>query len=352
MAAPVAAPSVRGAASDDTWESTVELNPTPILDIASGARRARLLFAAADVGVFGALAEAPATGEEVRARLGLHREGVGDLLAGLEALGLVERRDGRYHNGPAAGRYLVPGRPEFLGGFLDFLDHTLHPAWDGLATSLRSGEPANAQAGAGDPYAPVHADPTSRTAFFDAMDVLNAPIGAALAELDWSGFEHVVDVGGARGNIAVHLVKAHPHLRVTVFDLPDVRPAFEAHVVDNDRVTFAGGDFFTDPLPAADAVLFGHVLHNWPVERRRFLAQAAFRAVRPGGAAFVYDPMLDPDRPQLPNVLASLNMLVWSAGGAEYTFADAATWFTDAGFATVSHAPLVATTSLLTARKE
>jgi 8-O-methyltransferase len=333
----------------------VELNPARILDIASGARRARLLFAAADVGVFGALAEAPATTEELRARLGLHPAGAGDLLAGLEALGLLERRDGRYHNGPAAERYLVPGRPEFLGGFLDFLDRTLHPAWDGLAGSLRTGRPANAQAGGGDPYAPVHADPAARTAFFDAMDVLNAPIGAALAELDWSGYEHVVDVGGARGNIAAHLVKAHPHLRVTVFDLPDVRPAFEAHIGGlglADQVTFAGGDFFTDPLPAADAVLFGHVLHNWPQERRRLLAAAAFRAVRPGGAAFVYDPMLDPDRPQLPNVLASLNMLVWSAGGAEYTFADAAGWFADAGFGTVEHTPLVATTSLLTARKD
>lgn len=333
----------------------MELNPARILDIASGARRARLLFAAADVGTFGALAEAPATGAELRARLGLHPAGAGDLLAGLEALGLVERRDGRYHNSPAAERYLVPGRPEYLGGFLDFLDHTLHPAWDGLADSLRTGRPVNAQAGGGDPYAPVHADPASRTAFFDAMDVLNAPIGAALAELDWSGFEHLVDVGGARGNIAAHLVKAHPHLRVTVFDLPDVRPAFDGHVGGlglADRVTFTGGDFFTDPLPRADAVLFGHVLHNWPVERRRFLAGAAFRAVRPGGAAFVYDPMLDPDRPQLPNVLASLNMLVWSAGGSEYTYADAATWFTDAGFTSVGHTPLVATTSLLTARKD
>ncbi|MFG2041499.1 methyltransferase [Dactylosporangium sp. NPDC048998] len=325
-----------------------------ILEIASGYRRARLLSAAVELGVFGALAEAPATAAELTDRLGLHPAGVPDLLAGLEGLGLVQRRDGAYHNTAPADRHLVPGRPGHLGGFLDFLDRTLHPAWDHLAESLRTGRPANRQAHGGDPYAPVHAEAASRTAFFDAMDVLNAPIGAALAELDWSRYTSVVDVGGARGNIAAHLVKAHPHLSVRVFDLPGVEPAFDAHVASlglAGRISFVAGDFFADPLPAADVLLFGHVLHNWPVERRRFLAAAAHAALAPGGTALAYDPMIDPARPQLPNVLASLNMLVWSAGGAEYSPADAIGWFAGAGFADVDVAPLVATTSLLTARK-
>jgi 8-O-methyltransferase len=321
------------------------------LGIAAGARRAKVLSAAVEVGVFGVLADGSVTAAELASRTNVHPQWAPHLLYALEGLGLVERTDKRYRNSAAADRYLVPGRPAYLGGFLSFLDTALHPAWDGLAGSLRTGEP---RAGLPDPYADLYADPADRDGFLDAMDVLNAPIAAALAELDWSAHASVVDVGGARGNVAAHLAKAHSHLSVGVFDLPALREAFDAHVAAlglADRVTFTGGDFFADPLPAADALLFGHVLHNWPVSRRRALLRAAYAALSPGGVVYVYDPVIDPDRPALPNVLASLNMLVWSAGGSEYTAAEATGWLREAGFEPLPPKQLTPTITLLAGRK-
>ncbi|MEU4742606.1 methyltransferase, partial [Actinosynnema sp. NPDC023658] len=313
-----------------------------VLELAAGVRKARVLFVAAGLGVFTALAEGEASADELCARLGLHPGAVRDFLHALVALGLLERHAGRYRNSPVADAHLVPGRPGYLGGFLRFLDEVLHPAWDGLAESLRTGQPHNSAARDGNPYS-LHHDPAERTSFLDAMDVLNAPAGARLARLDWSGYRSFVDVGGARGTLAVRLVEAHPRLTAAVFDLPEVEADFDRHVASSglaDAIRFVPGDFFTDPLPAADVLIFGHVLHNWPVERRRLLLRKAYEAVAPGGAVLVHDPMLDEANPRPAAALAGLNMLVWSSGGSEYTPDECRRWMADAGFSPITATPL------------
>ncbi|WP_410585916.1 methyltransferase [Amycolatopsis sp. lyj-23] len=329
--------------------------PGPILQIASGYRQAKVLFAAYELDVFTILDESgPLTEAEFTTRAGLHPNGARDFLYALLGLGLVEREDGRYRNAAAARQYLVRGRPDFLGGFLGFLDGVLHPAWDGLVTSLRTGEARNGAGADGDPYGPMYQASGDRDGFLAAMDTLNAPIGEEVAALDWAGFRTFADIGGARGNLSAAIARAHPHLSGTVFDLPGVAPAFDTHIRSlglDGRLRFRAGDFFADELPEADVLVFGHVLHNWPVESRILLLQKAFRAVRPGGAVLVYDPMIDDDAPQLGNVLASLNMLVWSAGGAEYSVADLRSWLGEAGFGETEVRPLGAASSLVLARK-
>ncbi|WP_245880779.1 methyltransferase [Streptomyces zhaozhouensis] len=97
-------------------------------------------------------------------------------------------------------------------------------------------------------------------------------------------------------------------------------------------MAFHGGDFFKDPLPEADVLIFGHVLHNWSTEDRRTLLRYAYEAVRPGGAVIVYDPMVSDSKPPLYATLAALSMLVWSAGGGEYAVGECHTWLREAGF--------------------
>ncbi|MFC5827892.1 methyltransferase [Nonomuraea insulae] len=325
--------------------------PEAVLRIASGARAAQVLFSAVELGVFTALSAEPLSADELAGKLGLHPAAVRDLLSALAALGLLARESGRYRPAEAAETYLVAGRPDYLGGFLAFLDGALHPAWRGLTESLRTGRPVRP----GDPYGSLYTDPAERDGFLNAMDVLNRPIGAALARLGgWRLAGSFVDVGGARGNLAAQLVRAHPGLEATVFDLPALRPAFDAHMAAlglGTRVRFEPGDFFAGPLPEADALIFGHVLHNWPVERRRELLRKAHDALRPGGRVLVYDPMTDERRPRLPIALASLNMLVWSDGGAEYPVGDLRGWLFEAGFASVTTGPLTPSSTLVVARK-
>jgi SAM-dependent methyltransferase len=326
------------------------LGPELVLGIAAGTRRAQVLFSALEVGAFDALSEQPLTAAEAATRLSLNPRAARDLLAALTAMELLDRQQDRYRTTQVSDTYLVKGRPGYIGEFLAFLDGTLHPAWRQLTASLRTGDPVRS----GDPYADLYQEPARRDDFLDAMDVLNAPIGSQLAQFPWHRGWSFVDVGGARGNLAAQILKSHPGLDAAVFDLPRVRPAFDAHMSAlglTARVRFVPGDFFADPLPAADVLIFGHVLHNWPEDRRRLLLQKAHAALPPGGLVMVYDPMIDDRRPALARVLASLNMLVWSDGGAEYTVPEVRGWLFDAGFATVTASPLTPAITLVVGRK-
>jgi hypothetical protein len=98
-------------------------------------------------------------------------------------------------------------------------------------------------------------------------------------------------------------------------------------------VSFKGGSFFTDPLPRADVVLMGHILHDWNLEEKKMLLKKAYDAVPHGGAVVIYDSIIDDDRSQNAfGLMMSLNMLIETDGGFDYTGADCMTWMKEAGF--------------------
>lgn len=307
-----------------------------IMGILSGYWTARILLTAARSDLFTALSGTSATAAELGERLGFRMPGANDFLLSLAGLGMVEAaEDGTFRNSPAAERYLVRGRPEYIGGYVQFVDRELNTAWDGLGTSLRTGLPQNPAARKGNPYDTLYADREATESFLESMDMLNTPLLQRLDGLEWSGHATFVDVGGARGNVARHLVRRHPHLKGGVFDLPQLEASFDAHMKslgDEGRVSFHPGDFFVDELPEADVLILGHVLHNWSTEDRRTLLRKAYDAVRPGGAVVVYDPMVSNSRPPLYATLAALSMLVWSAGGGEYSVGECHAWLREAGF--------------------
>ncbi|EKX66860.1 methyltransferase [Streptomyces ipomoeae] len=325
--------------------------PWRVIDIVGGYRRALAVLGAWRLDVFTELGHGPRSARQLAEKLGLHREALRDLLHALAGLDLVTLDEhGDYTLTPHA-HCLVPDRPGYIGGFLDNQENEVHPAWRGLADTLRTGLPTPRDDDS--PYTPMYASQEQRDGFLDAMDFIVAPLARQLAARDWSRFRTVLDVGGARGSLATTLVEAHPHLRATVFDLPELAPAFARFTAGResaDRLGFEGGDFFRDPLPRADAVILGHVLHNWPPDVRRSLIRSAADAVNPGGALLIYDAMLDEDTPRLINALLSLDMRMWS-GGSQYLADDCVAWLTEAGFQNVERHPHGASSSLVVGHK-
>jgi hypothetical protein len=98
------------------------------------------------------------------------------------------------------------------------------------------------------------------------------------------------------------------------FDLPAARPHFEDDVASfglHDRLRFQSGDFLADPLPAADVLVMGHILHDWSLEQKRTLLAHAHATLPPGGALIAFDTMIDDDRRRNAfGLLMSLNMLI------------------------------------------
>ena len=99
------------------------------------------------------------------------------------------------------------------------------------------------------------------------------------------------------------------------------------------RVRFFPGDFFTDPLPTADVLAMGHILHDWDLEEKKLLLAKAYAALPAGGALIIFESLIDDDRSQNAfGLLMSLNMLIELKGGFDYTGADCSAWMNEAGF--------------------
>jgi hypothetical protein len=159
---------------------------------------------------------------------------------------------------------------------------------------------------------------------------------ALAAKFPWKDYKTFVDVGPAQGIVPVTLARAHSHLAGVGFDLPPVQPVFEAFIAENElsnRVQFRAGNFFGDDLPKADVIIMGHILHDWDLAQKKMLLGKAFAAIPKGGAIIVYDAIIDDDRRENAfGLLMSLNMLIETPGGFDYTGADCQGWLNELGF--------------------
>jgi precorrin-6B methylase 2 len=183
----------------------------------------------------------------------------------------------------------------------------------------------------------VYTDPARLREFLRSMTGLSHGANLTIARaLPWNDYKTFVDVGTAQGDLAVQIALANPHLRGVGFDLPQVAPIFEEYTAATgtaDRVTFASGSFFTEAIPKADVVLMGHILHDWDLAEKRTLIAKAYDALPSGGALVVYDALIDDARATNAfGLLMSLNMLIETSGGFDYTGADCSAWMRDAGF--------------------
>lgn len=307
--------------------------------------QSKVLHSAVEIGLFELLAEGPAGAGTIAERLDLHPRLLPDFLRALVALGLVEDTPDGYRNSAQTTACLVPGHAYYLGASVRTAAARHYTMWGKLTEALRDGESkADKGPGAGS-FERLYQNQEAARRFLAHMDSAHSLVGPQLAEVvDWSRYRSFVDVGGARGHIAAAVLGVHPHLHGGVFELPPVEPLFDEHMAEaglTERVTFHGGDFFADPLPAADVLVFGHVLHDWEPEQRQTLLEKAFEALNPGGAVVVYDQMLDDAEPELPAILGSLQVALVT-GGSEYPVADCRQSLEKAGF-TVEHGTRIRT---------
>lgn len=318
--------------------SAPAVTPDQILQVGFGFWGSKTLLSAIELGVFSVLASGPASEQDLRTRLGLHERSCRDFLDALVALGMLERGPEGYRNTPASDLFLDRAKPSYVGGILEMANARLYGFWGSLTEALRTGELQNEAKGGGeDLFTALYADPDRLRGFLQAMTGISVGAALAIAEkFPWDRYQTFCDVGAAQGAVPAHVALRHPHLSGTGFDLPEVGPIFEDFVASfglQDRVRFAPGDFFADPLPSADVLVMGHILHDWGMEDKRKLLAKAHEALPDGGALIVYEAIIDDDRRENAfGLLMSLNMLIETHEGFDYTGADCCGWMAEAGF--------------------
>jgi hypothetical protein len=314
-----------------------QLNPEKIMQVGLGFWASKTLLSAVEMELFTELAKHPEDLEALQGRLGLHPRGARDFLDALVALGFLNREDGVYSNTPETDLFLDKHKPAYIGGILEMANHRLYGFWGSLTRALRTGKAQNEAAGGTPIFEALYADPARLKEFLKAMSGISRGANMAIARVaPWADYKTFVDVGAAQGDLAVQIARANPHLTGLGFDLAEVAPIFEEYVEENgmqDRLSFHAGDFFKDELPKADVVTMGHILHDWDLETKRMLIGKAYDALPDGGAFVVYEALIDDDRSQNAfGLMMSLNMLIETPGGFDYSGADCQGWMREAGF--------------------
>jgi hypothetical protein len=316
---------------------TMPISPEKIMTVGLGFWTSKTLLSAIELELFTLLAPSALSAETIQGKLSLHPRASRDFLDALVSLGFLERENGLYRNSAETDLFLDKKKPSYIGGILEMSNARLYAFWGSLTEALRSGKAQNESKQGGDIFEVLYSDPERLKSFLQAMTGLSRLSGRAIAaKFPWQRYRHFIDVGAAQGAVPVELALAHPHLKGGGFDLPQVGPLFLDYVAAqglSERLQFHPGNFMKDPLPKAEVLVMGHILHDWDLEQKRMLLAKAYEALPAGGALIVHEALIDDERRSNAfGLLMSLNMLIETPGGFDFSGADCIGWMKEAGF--------------------
>jgi len=317
------------------------MNPSPssenIMKLGMAFCGSKTLLSAVELEIFTLLAPQPLDADALQTRLGLHPRSARDFFDALVALGMLERKNGLYTNTPDTDLLLDKAKPSYIGGFLEMANARLYHFWGSLTEGLKTGLPQNEAKEGGDFFGTLYADPVRLKGFLQSMTGLSMGASKAIAQqFPWDQYHTFFDIGSAQGGLVAQVALAHPHIKGGGFDLPVTGQIFEEYIQSfglGDRLQFIPGNFFNDPLPKADVLAMGHILHDWKLEEKKLLIAKAYEALPTGGALIIFESLIDDERRENAfGLLMSLNMLIELPGGFDYTGADCTAWLKEAGF--------------------
>ncbi len=313
--------------------------PTPdrILELGFGFWSSKTLLSAVELGLFTELAPTKLDANTLAQRLGLHTRSLRDFLDALVAMNLLERHGEQYANTPETDLFLDKSKPSYVGGVLEMANARLYHFWGSLTEALRTGQPQNEIKHGGDFFSTIYSDPANLRLFLGSMTGISLGTAQAIGQkFPWQNYTTFADIGAAQGGLPVQLALQHKHLKGIGYDLAPVRPVFEEYVASfnlSERLHFQAGNFFQETLPTVDVLVMGHILHDWNLDEKQMIIAKAYEALPTNGVLIVYEALIDDERRQnVFGLLMSLNMLIETPGGFDYTGADCCTWLRQAGF--------------------
>lgn len=319
--------------------------PEIIIGLSAGHVAARALHEVAELGVADALDTEPRSTAELAMATGADADALHRLLRLLEAHGLfVSEGDGRWRHSESS-RWLRSDHPRSLRAFARMMGLPMNwEAFAGLGRTVRSGEPGYASLDPPGLWAYLAANPDERVVFQEAMIAkAHDDVGAAVAAHDFSAYRCLVDVGGGQGHLLRAVLAASPATRGILFELPEVA----ATVAADDRLDVVPGNFFTDPLPAADAYVLMNIVHDWDDDEAVAILGAVAAAGRDEAATVLVLETVVPDGPE-PHWSKVLDVLMLAVtGGRERTRGEYEALFTKAGLQLTEVVPTATPFSIL-----
>jgi hypothetical protein len=344
-------------------ENHAHTTPANIMQIGTGFWASKVLLSAVKFDLFTHLAASKSlSGKEIKSMLNLKSSdrNVYDFLDTLLAFGFLTREGiletARYSNSADTDLFLDKKKPSYIGGMLEMLNDRLYQFWGNLEEGLKTGTPQNEAKNGENLFAALYADQDRLKGFINAMSGIQMGNFMAFAQsFDFSKYKTLTDAGGSSGLLSLMVAKHQAHMSCISFDLPPVAPIAQAtvdHFQLSNRVKIASGDFLNQPIPEADIVVMGNILHDWDEETKLKLMQNAYAALPAGGAFVAIEGIIDNERKKNAfGLMMSLNMLIETGKGFDYTFDDFNKWAKAAGFKSTSLLPLAGPSSAAIAYK-
>ena len=331
-------------------------DPAGIFDHRDGAYAAEL-FAVALVGLdfFSWLATAPADAAGICASFGFAARPVDAMLTLFCAMGYIDKRDGRFHLTEIAREFLVRSSPWFVGPYFShFVDR---PIYQGLLETLRTDKPGGwAGQKTRKPWVEAMEDTGFAEEFTRTMDSRGMYVGPVLAaRLELRDHRHLLDIAGGSGIYACCIARAHPHLKVTVFERPPVDRVTRSLIAKrgfSEQVSVTAGDMFRDPLPGdCDVHLWSNALHDWDAPTVKGLLGKSFAALPTGGLVVVHDKHLGREKTGPLRIASHSVFIMAGTAGRFYSIAEIEESLAAAGFIDPRYREVILDYSILTARK-
>ena len=338
-------------------------SPAAIMQIGTGFWASKILLSAIRFQLFTELAiKTKMSGHDIKTTLNLKCSDrhLFDFLDALTGFGFLQREGlletALYSNTHDTDTFLDKNKPSYIGGILEMMNNRLYSFWGSLEDGLLTGLPQNEAKRSEDFFGLIYQDPEKLKGFINAMSGIQMGNFMTFAQkFDFSKYKTLADVGGSAGLLSLMVAKHQPHMTCTTFDLLPVEPIANETIQKfglGDRVKTQSGDFFADAFPKADVITMGNILHDWDEEKKVLLMKKAYEALPEGGAFIAIESIIDNERKQnLFGLMMSLNMLIETGTGFDYTFADFDRWSNAAGFKSTSLLPLAGPSSAAIAYK-
>ncbi|MDD5435606.1 MAG: methyltransferase [Nitrospira sp.] len=303
-----------------------------VMKIASAYWSSRVLHAANRLDVFTKLDghnTKDATAEELAVQCNADKRGLDILLVACTALGLLNRKDGRYSNTAVSDYFLVKGRERYQGGIVSMFDDWYTP-WLGLTESVVTGKPAIQK-----PH-----DISEEATRNYIMGMHDRGVGQAYLlsdTVDLKGKKQMLDIAGGPGQFTIFMCKKTPGMKGIIFDLPQTlritREIIKRYSAE-DQVTTMEGDYLKDNFGAGhDVVLLSSMMNQESPEVNKQTFKKAFNSMVSSGTLILQEQMLNADKtgPEL-SALIGVNQLIHTPAGAAYSEKEITDWLEEAGF--------------------
>jgi hypothetical protein len=338
-----------------------QVNPSKIMEVGLAFWPSKILLTAVNMGLFTRLAEGQLSGQEIKKELSLHERGLYDFLDTLVALHFLKRsglkETALYSNTDDTDLFLDKNKPSYIGGILEMANNRLFEFWNDLETALKTGLPQNEIKTGGNPvFEELYSSEEKLREFVKAMGGVQMGNFMAFAnKFDFSNFNTLCDIGGAGALLSAQVVMNNKHMTCISYDLPPVSVVANENINNmnlDDKVIIQSGDFFNEEFPKADIITMGMILHDWGMEDKKMLLRKAYDALPEDGALVIIENIIDDNRSKNAfGLMMSLNMLIETTEGFDFSASDINEWVKEIGFKETSIISLTGPSSAFIAIK-